>query len=97
MSCSWVTDFCWKLEDLKSFTQVDQERAVEYVEEIEFDKKLQDTEYCLAELHSQYGSVVGQVNPLQSRAHYNSSCRCSRRASVAAGPMIFDVRALNNW
>ena len=37
----------------QSFIQVDQERAIEELGEIEFDNSLPDTEYCSRSLHSQ--------------------------------------------
>jgi hypothetical protein len=40
--------------------------------EIEFDKKLRDVDFCQPALHTQYRSVLGQVNWLQSRTQYKS-------------------------
>ena len=57
----------WKTESNKAFIQVDQERCIEELGEIEFDKKLFDTDFCQPSLHTQYRSVLGQVNWLQSR------------------------------
>ena len=58
-------------------------------------KSLLDSDVCSGPLHSQYRSVLGQVNWLQSRTQYKACYRCSRCASAAAGPTIADVLALN--
>ena len=60
----------WKTENSKAFIQVDQERGIEELGEIDFGKKLPDTDYCQPSLHTQYRSVLGQVNLLQSRTQY---------------------------
>jgi hypothetical protein len=82
-------------EDNKSFIQVDQERGIEELGEIEFDKKLRDTDFCQPALHTQYRSVLGQVNWLQSRTQYRACYRFSRGVSAAASPTIADVKQLN--
>ena len=58
-------------------------------------KGLADTAFCLAALHSQYRSVLGQANWLQSRTQYQACYQFSRCASASAGPTGADVRALN--
>ena len=62
---------------------------------MEFDKKLRDTDFCQPAFHTQYRSVLGQVNWLQSRTQYKACYRCSRCASAAASPTIADVKQLN--
>ena len=84
----------WKTEDNKSFIQVDQDRGIEELGEIEFDKKLRDTDFCQPALHTQYRSVLGQVNWLQSRTQYKACYRFSMCASAVAGPTIADVKQL---
>ena len=86
---------CWETKNPKSFLQVGQERAIEELGEIEFDKSLLDSDYCSAPLHARYRSVLGQAMWLQSRTQYKSGYRFSRCASAAAGPTIVDVRARN--
>ena len=85
---------CWTTEGSNTFIQVDQERCIEELGEFEFDKSLPDTDYCSAALHSQYRSVLGQVNWLQSRTQYQACYRFSRCASASAGPTLADVRTL---
>ena len=41
---------CWKTEGSNSFIQVDQERCIEELGELEFDSSLPDTDYCSAAL-----------------------------------------------
>ena len=85
----------WKTEDNKAFIQVDQERGIKELGEIDCDNKLLDTYYCQPPLHTQYRSVLGQVNWLQSRTQYKACYRFSRCASATANPTIADVKQLN--
>ena len=57
--------------------------------------QLKDTITCTADLHTQYRSLLGQINWLQSRTQFQSCYAFSRCASAAAAPTIGDVRALN--
>ena len=43
----------WKTEDNSSCIQVDQERGIQELGEIEFDNKLRDTDFCQPALHTQ--------------------------------------------
>ena len=85
----------WKTENNMACIQVDQERGIEELGEIDFDKKLLDTDYCQPYLHTQYRSVLGQANWLQSRTQYTACYRFSRCASAAANPTIADVKQLD--
>ena len=76
----------WKTENNRSVIQVDQERAIEELGDIEFDKSFSDAHLCVSVLHTQYRSVLGQVNWLHSRTQYNACYRFSRCASAAASP-----------
>ncbi len=76
------------------FIQGDEERCIEELGEIEFDNKSSRHRLLLTALHSQYRSVLGQVNGLQARTQYQACYRFSRCASASAGPTIADVRAL---
>ena len=46
-------------------------------------------------LHTEYRSVLGSLNWLQSRTQFQSCYRFSRAASAAASPTMADVRAIN--
>ena len=74
---------------------MDQEVKSEELEEIIFDKKLQDNVKCNVDLHTQYRSVLGKTNWLQARTQFQSCYAFNRCASMAAGPTMGDVRALN--
>ena len=82
-------------EPQKLYIRVDQDKCVEELSEIVFDKSLQDHIECNPSLHTQYRSLLGQINWLQSRTQVQSCYRFSRCASAAAKPTIGDVRALN--
>ena len=79
----------------KGCLEVDQEKAVEEVHEVEFDKRLKDDVACTPALHTEYRSVLGSLNWLQSRTQFQSAYRFSRCASASAAPTIGDVRAIN--
>ena len=74
---------------------VNQNLAVEALEEIVFDKKLKNEQPCTPQQHTAYRSVLGQINWLQSRTQAHICYRFSRCASKAAKPTIGDVRELN--
>ena len=73
---------------------VDQEKAIEEIHEIEFDKTLKDDVACDPSLHTEYRSVLGSLNWLQSRTQFQAAYRFSRCASASAGPTVGDVRAI---
>ena len=75
--------------------RVDQERKVEELSEIKVDSSLRETLACTPDLHTQFRSVLGQINWLQSRTQYQSCYLFSRSASASASPTVGDVKALN--
>ena len=79
----------------KGCLEVDQEKAVEEIHEVEFDKSLKDDVACTPALRTEYRSVLGSLNWLQSRTQFQSAYRFSRCASASAAPTIGDVRAIN--
>ena len=79
----------------KAHISVDQENKIEELSEIVFDSSLRDGITCSKDLHTQYRSVLGQINWLQARTQYQSCYFFSRCASAAAAPTIGDVRTLN--
>ena len=46
-------------------------------------------------MHTRYRSLLGQMNWLQSRTHFQCCYKFSRCASRAASPTVADVKALN--
>ena len=87
----------WKHKDdpNKGYISVNQQLAVEAVEEISFDKKAKNDVHVTPQQHTAYRSVLGQINWLQSRTQAHICYRSSRCASKAAKPTIGDVRELN--
>ena len=77
------------------YIRVDQNLAIEELEEIKFDKSLRDDVQVTPSMHTEYRSVLGQINWLQSRTQYHVCYKFSRCASQASKPTIGDVRALN--
>ena len=60
-----------------------------------FDKTLKDDIVCSKEMHTQFRSVLGQINWLQARTQYQSCYLFSRSASASAGPKISDIKEIN--
>ena len=78
-----------------SFIKVDQKLAIDELREVSFDKHLTDNVVCNPSMHTEYRSVLGQINWLQSRTQYHCCYKFSRCASQQAAPTIGDCRALN--
>jgi len=79
----------------KHYIRVDQHLAIEELEEIKFDKSLKDEVQVTPSMHTEYRSVLGQINWLQSRTQFHACYKFSRCASAASSPTIGDVRQLN--
>jgi hypothetical protein len=75
--------------------RVDQNLCVEELQEMVFDKSLKDETLCSPSLHTEYRSVLGVLNWLQSRTQYHIAYKFSRCASAAASPTIGDCRSIN--
>ena len=78
-----------------SFIKVDQKLAIDELREVQHEKSLADNLSCNPRLHTEYRSVLGQMNWLQSRTQYHSCYKFSRCASQQAAPTIGDCRSLN--
>ena len=78
-----------------SFIKVDQKLKIDEMQEIAFDKTLRDEILCTPVLHTEFRSVLGNLNWLQSRTQFNVCYKFSRCASRQAAPTIGDCRALN--
>ena len=74
---------------------VDQDKAIEELTEVQFDKSLKDDVACNPSLHTEYRSLLGSLNWGQSRTQFQIAYKFSRCASAAASPTIGDIRALN--
>jgi len=75
--------------------QVDQQLAVDDLHEIIFERSLKDDVLCTPFLHTEYRSVLGMINWLQSRTQFHSCYKFSRAASRQSAPTIGDCRAVN--
>ena len=79
----------------KNAIVVDQDKAVEELSEIKLEKNLPDPTPCSPSMHTEYRSVLGSLNWLQSRTQFQIAYKFSRAASAASKPTIGDVKALN--
>mgnify|MGYP000140565083 CR=1 FL=1 len=75
--------------------KVDQKLCIDGLTEITFDKSLKDDVSLTPSMHTEYRSVLGQLNWLQSRTQFHIAYSFSRCASAAATPTIADVKAIN--
>ena len=75
--------------------RVDQQLAVDDLHEIVFERSLKDDILCTPYLHTEYRSVLGMINWLQSRTQFQSCYKFSRNASRQASPTIGDCRNVN--
>ena len=86
----------WKNhEKFGNYFSCDQKLAVDQLEEIKVEKHMKDYMPCLPSMHTAYGSILGQLNWLQSRTQCHIRYRFSRCASAAAKPTIADAREIN--
>ena len=87
----WVKDDATQ----QAHIEVSQQLAVDDLHEIVFEKSLKDNIACTPYLHTEYRSVLGMINWLQSRTQFQSCYKFSRAASQQASPTVADVRAVN--
>ena len=71
--------------------KVDQKLCIDELSEIVFDKSLKEDVSLTPSMHTEYRSVLGQLNWLQSRTQFHIAYSFSRCASAAASPTIGDV------
>ena len=74
--------------------EVNMQKCIDDLHEIEFNKGLADSVACTSSLHTEYRSVLGMINWLQSRTQFHVTYLFSRCASASASPTIGDCRAL---
>ena len=75
-----------------SYLAVDQDKDIDSLEEVVYDKREPDSNKCDPGTHTAFGSALGVLNWLQSRTQFHVCYRFSRSASAAAGPTIGDVK-----
>ena len=89
----WIIDEKTKR---KSHITVEQSLCVSELTEVVIPKDLKDEDKCDKDLHAAYRSLLGSINWLQSRTHFQSCYQFSRCASAAAAPTS-DCKALNKF
>ena len=95
MFCGQRTKWLYDDNNEKDHIDVDQERGIDDLAEVVYDKKLDPDLACDADLHHQFRSGVGAVNWLQSRTQYQACYPFSRCASALAAPTTKDLEKLN--
>ena len=78
-----------------SCIEVGQQKAIDELEEIPVERNTKEDLHCAPAMHTRNGSLLGQINWLQSRTQFQCCYKFSRCASKAASPTIGDVKALN--
>ena len=74
---------------------VHQDLAVEDLHEVALPKGCKDKDALSGELHTEYRSVLGALNWLQSRTQFHVSFGFSRAASYASAPTVANAKYLN--
>ena len=70
-------------------------KAIKDLAEVIVPRGAQDNQLCDPAMHTEYRSVLGGMNWLQSRTQFTACYRFSRAASASAAPTIGDVKLLN--
>ena len=73
-------------------SEVSQQEAVDELEEIPVERKTKEDLHCIPAMHTRNGSLLVQINWLQSRTQFQCCYNFSRSASKAASPTIGDVK-----
>ena len=74
---------------------ISQTKSIDELREVEFDHSLRDDVLCDPHLHTEFRSVLGMINWLQSRTQFQACYEFSRCASASAAPKIQHLRQLN--
>ena len=75
------------------YIKVSPDKAIDELEEITMERNKKEDLHCTPSIV--YRSLLGQVNPLQSRTLFQSCYTFSRCASMAASPTIGTVKSFN--
>ena len=84
-------------QDLKTgpHIEVSQEKGHEELDEVPVERSTREDLSCTPARHTMYRSLLGQIDWLQSRTHFQCCYKFSRCASMVASPTVDDVKALN--
>jgi hypothetical protein len=74
---------------------VDQDKAIDELEEVPIARGLPDSQPCTPQQHTAFRNISGSLNWFQSRTQFQIGYKFSRAASAAAAPQIKDLRAVN--
>eukprot|EP00971_Amphidinium_carterae_P048402 954219-Amphidinium_carterae.1 len=90
----------WLIAELKKEYEIgslewDDDVAIEELNEGLIPKNVPDGERLNPEFHTEYRSVLGKLNWLQSRTQFHISYAFSRLASARAAPTVKDMKELN--
>ena len=75
--------------------EVSREKAIEELEEILVERNTREDLQCTPAMRTMCGSLLVQINWLQSRTQFQCCYQFSRCASMADSPTVSDVKALN--
>ena len=81
-------------DEREAHISVDQNKKIEELSTMNIDD-VSDNNPVTATQHTQYRSILGQINWLQSRTQFHIGYDFSRCASASAKPTIGDCKALN--
>ena len=70
----------------KTVITVDQKKCIDEMHEVEIPKGLKDDLLCPPRMHTEFRSVLGMLNWLQSKTQFHVCYGFSRCASKAAAP-----------
>ena len=77
-----------KLNGKKQFIRLSQEKSIETLLEVEIPKGLGDDTLLDKRLHTEYRSLLGSINWIQSRTQFPYCYTFSRLASASASPKV---------
>ena len=77
------------------YIEVSQRKAIDELEEIAVEQNTKEDFHCTPSVHIMYRRLLGQINWLQSRTHFQCCYKFSRCPSMSASPTLGDVSSLN--
>ena len=89
---------CWTQDSQNGpYIEVSENLTTDELEEIPVERNTKENFCCIPSMHTMYGSLLGQINWLQSRAQFPHCHNITRCASMAVSPTVGDVKSLNTW
>ena len=78
-----------------NFIRVHQQKAIDLLFEAKIPKGLNDSDKLDPHLHTEFRSILGSINWIQSRTQYPYCYTFSRLASASAAPTVSDLKQIN--